>query len=335
MPTVDTGSAGGCAVPDPMLEPMRIELWSRKEGIVRPPAQLVHAEPGSTSFPATFRTRAFRWSREAMQHLEHGAPMGEVVNDARLSMEWLYEALCSAYGREMLVAYTDAAQRPDLRSAEQQLPHHLEMCPDLEVIDYIDAVFQVSASIVRPSGARDPDQEPRWLGAGINRIFEEEGVGYRWVDGRLVRFDEQIVHTEAMLPALAALATGRFGAAQSEFEEAVAAFGRGAWRDTLTNANAAFESVLKILTGKNGTAGELIAEARRQRLIPKYLGASVENFEKLMHGLPAARGQQGSSHGLGTAPIEADERLARLVLTIAAALITFLADDASASARSG
>lgn len=279
----------------PILVAMGIELWSRKEGIVRPPGQLVHAEPGSSVFPETFRTRVFRWSTEAMKHLQHGAPMGEVVNDARLTMEHLYEELCSAYGREILVGYTDAAHRADLRSAERQLPDHLGLCPDIEVIDYIDAVFQVSASIVEQSGAADPLEEPRRLGAGINRIFEEEGVGYRWTDGRLVRFDGQIVHTEAMLPALAVLSTGRFGAAQSEFEEAVADFGRGAYRDTLTNANAAFESVLQVLTGKKGTAGDLIMEARRQGLIPKYLGTSVENFEKLMHGLPAARGQQSSS----------------------------------------
>jgi hypothetical protein len=308
---------------------MGIELWSRKEGIVRPPAELLHAEPGSTSFPETFRTRVFRWSTEAMQHLQHGAPMGEVVNDARLTMERLYEELCSAYGREMLVAFTDASHRADLRSAERQLPDHLAMCPDLEVMDYVDAVFQVSASIVEQSGAADPVEERRRLEAGVNTIFEEEGVGYRWTDGRLVRFDGQIVHTEAIVPALAVLSTGRFGAAQSEFEEAVADFSRGAYRDTLTNANAAFESVLQVLTGKKGTAGELIAEARRQGLIPRYLGTSVEHFEKLMHGLPAARGQQGSSHGLGDRPIEADARLARLVLTVAAALITFLADDGS------
>jgi hypothetical protein len=58
--------------------------------------------------------------------------------------------------------------------------------------------------------------------------------------------------------------------------------------------------VLKVLTGKtSGTAGDLIKEARRQGLIPKPLGAAVENLEKLMHGIPAIRGQEGSSHGLG------------------------------------
>lgn len=199
------------------------------------------------------------------------------------------------------------------------------MCPDLEVLDYIDAVFQISASIIEQQGGADPVEEPHRLGGEVNKIFEEEGVGYRRTDGRLVRFDAEITHTEAVVPALAALATGRFGAAEAEFEEAVADFGRGAYRDALTNANAALESVLKVLTGKSsGTAGALMRVARQQGLLPKPLGASVENLEKLMHGIPAIRAQEGSSHGLGDRAGLADERLARLVLTMTAAVITFL-----------
>lgn len=305
---------------------MGIELWSRKEGIVRPPVALVHAESGSHVFPETFRTRVKQWSLRAMAELQHGA-MGEIIAPAELSMEMLNHDLCAAYGRDRLVAFD--SHDPGLARADRQIPAHLAMCPDLEVMDYIDAVFQKSAEIIVQFGGADPFDEPRRLGAELNRIFEEEGVGYRWTDGRLVRFDGEITHSEAIVPALAALATGRFGAAQAEFEEAVADFGRGAWRDTLTNANAAFESVLQIVTGNKGLAGDLIGEARRQGLIPKYLGASAENLAKLMHGVPATRGQHGSSHGMADRPVEADERLARLVLTTAAAFIAFLADDGS------
>jgi hypothetical protein len=46
-----------------------------------------------------------------------------------------------------------------------------------------------------------------------------------------------------------------------------------------------------------------------------------------MHGIPAIRGQEGSSHGLGDRTGLADERLARLVLTMTAAVVVFLADD--------
>jgi hypothetical protein len=255
--------------------------------------------------------------------------MGDVVNADGTSIRWLLDELRSAYGRELLIQDTDTDRGHDLRSPDRQLPDHVDMCPDLEVLDYIDAVFQISASIIEEHGGADPMEEPRRLGSEINKIFEEEGVGYRWTDGRLVRFDAEITHTQAVVPAIAALANGRFGAAGAEFDEAVGDFARGAYRDALTNANAALESVLKVLTGKaSGTAGDLIREARQQGLLPKPLGASVENLEKLMHGIPAIRGQEGSSHGLGDRTGLADERLARLVITMTAAVVVFLAHDA-------
>jgi hypothetical protein len=91
--------------------------------------------------------------------------------------------------------------------------------------------------------------------------------------------------------------------------------------------NAALESVLKIRTGKEGAAGDLIKEALKQGLIPNYLAAGADALAKIMHAVNAARSQQGSAHGLGGRPPEADERLARFVLTTTAALITLLADD--------
>jgi hypothetical protein len=130
-----------------------------------------------------------------------------------------------------------------------------------------------------------------------------------------------------MTPALAALASGRFGAADDEFRAALDAFGRGDWRDTLTHANAAFESVLKIVTGSKGEAGKLISAARDTGAIPPYMANGADHLAALMHSLPAARGQQGSAHGMGDREIEADERLARLAITIAAGFIVFLADD--------
>lgn len=303
-------------------------MWSREEGIDRSPTTLLHAEPGKNTFPQTFRTRVYRWSVAAMRELQWGTSMGEVVNDVNNSLRAIYEGLCDAYGRPMLVTFTDAKRNPRLRSPEYQLEAHLDHCPDLEVMNYIGAVFQVSERIIEAGGGADPVEEPRRLGAELNRIFEEEGIGYRWTEGRIVRYDGEVTHTEAMVPALVALASGRFGTAASEFDAAVAAFGRGGWRDTITNANAALESVLKILTGEKGTAGQLIKAAvdREPRLIPNYLGTGAKQFGDMMDGINAARSQQGA-HGLGGRESEADERLARLILTWTAALITFLADD--------
>lgn len=99
--------------------------------------------------------------------------MGDVVNDEDDSMRRLLDELCSAYGRELLVQYTDADRRHDLRSPNRQLPDHVDMCPDLGVLDYIDAVFQISASIIEERGGADPVEEPGRLAREINKIFEE------------------------------------------------------------------------------------------------------------------------------------------------------------------
>jgi hypothetical protein len=40
-----------------------------------------------------------------------------------------------------------------------------------------------------------------------------------------------------------------------------------------------------------------------------------------MHAVPAVRGQQGSWHGLSQRPVEADEHVALLVLSLAASFI--------------
>ena len=60
----------------------------------------------------------------------------------------------------------------------------------------------------------------------------------------------------------------------------MADFGRGAWRDTITDANAALESVLKIRTGKEDPGVNLIKEALKQGLIRSYLGAGADALPK-------------------------------------------------------
>jgi hypothetical protein len=242
----------------------------------------------------------------------------------RESLERLYDGLCAAYGRRPLVPPREMNRRvlsvTDMTAGEQ-LPAHLAVCPDNEVIDFIAAVFQVSTEIVESSRGPELGEE---FGALINRIFEEEGIGYRWVAGQIIRFDEPVTHDHAIKPAIELLHDGAFGAANDEFAAALEAYRAGRWRDAITNANAAFESTLKIRTGKpNLVAGDLIREARKQGVIPVYLADAVEHLEKLMHAVPAVRGQEGP-HGLGDRPPAADQHLAQLVISLAASFILFM-----------
>jgi hypothetical protein len=160
---------------------MRIELWSRKEGHVKPPEQLVHAEPESHVFPETFRTRIKQWSLESASGLMSYSPMGDVVNDSRDTMQMLFRALCEAYGRDLLVepeAFGPAGSAGH-RYAERQIPVHLQRCSDAEVMDYIDAVFQITGYVANRSGD-GASAYALEIAEPLNRIFSEEGVGYRW-----------------------------------------------------------------------------------------------------------------------------------------------------------
>lgn len=273
------------------------------------------------------------WAETAFRRIEFGTPTGEIVNDHEESWTRLYQGLSEAYGRSPLVTLREMNRRVQSQAdfgPERQLGAHLMICADIEVMDFIAGVFQVSASMLEASSRRSTfrrvgaGDEAEELGALINRIFEEEGVGYRWLAGQIVRFDEPVTHDLAIEPAVELLRDGQFGEANDEFSAALDAYRDGRWRDAITNANAAFESVLKVRTGKSGlTAGPLIRAAREQGVIPKYLGGAVENLEKLMHAAPATRGAE-AAHGQGDRPSEADQHLAQLIVSVVASFILFV-----------
>lgn len=305
----------------PTIRCVPIQLWSKREGLRQPPDGPLFAEGlRSNNFPERFRIRVRYWMHDALNRFEWWDNYGECYNSFDDSIETLYAALQREYGRETLVPLSVATTTP-----LGQLNHHLSSCADIEVLDLIDAVFQLTAGML--DGREDAADEEERLTQEVNRIFREEGIGYERVVGTIARVDDEVAHREAIVPALRILATGRYGSANDEFAEAVADYSRGRWRDTLTHSNAAFESVLKVVTGEKGEAGQLIRAAKSKGVIPTYLGKAADNLAALMHAVPAARGQQGSAHGLGPNPSEADERLARLVLVVAAAFIVFIAAD--------
>ena len=310
----------------PILIDMAIKLWQRKQGFLQPPDEVLHAEPDSRGFPETYRNRIVRWTGEVFRRAYPPEPFGFSSDDPfGPALTSLCHDLAEAYGRPILVPLTQIS--PPItaadREGERQIPLHLSRCSDFEVLDLIDAVFQkLDESSQGYAGIRH--ELLTHAATRLNAICAEEGIGYRWVDGELIRYDDPVTHEEAVRPAIDLLSSGRFGEANAEFRRALECYRTGAWRDAITNASAAFESVLKVVTRKgNLTAGPLIAEARRQGVIPAYAQNAAENLEKLMNVVPAIRGQHGA-HGLGEREREADEHLARLVVATAASFIVFV-----------
>lgn len=308
---------------------MAIKLWQRKQGFVRPPDP-IHASPGSSRFPESFRTRVQSWSIEALQRCEWGTSMGEVQNPIDESLRSFCADLAEAYGRSILVPLSlteGLVASSEARQPRRQLSAHLARCSDFEVLDLVDATVQkVTELLTAGLVMGDITSDIHAISSRFNEICEEEGVGYRWSEGELVRFDSSATHELAVEPAMALLSDPKYANADAEFRRALECYRASAWRDAITNANAALESVLKLATGQSrGTAGSLFAEARQRGLIPSYAEGAAESLVRLMNLVPAVRGQQGSSHGLGDREVQADEHLAQLVVSTAAAFIVFIA----------
>lgn len=166
----------------------------------------------------------------------------------------------------------------------------------------------------------------------LNARFQEHGVGYSLEHGEIVRVDNRLLHSEVVKPALSLLSDHRFAAAQEEYIKAHEHHRGGNDRESITAANGAFESTMKIICdiqgwtyGKGARASDLIKVLRANSLLPEYLERSFDQLAAtLKSGLPEVRNEESSAHGAGAKKRETPQYVASYALHLAAANIVFL-----------
>lgn len=167
----------------------------------------------------------------------------------------------------------------------------------------------------------------------LNSRFKEHGVGYQFVDGRIVRVDSEYLHSEALRPALRVLRKKRYAGAQQEFLSAHQRYRKGETKEALNDCLKAFESVMKAICGKrswnypnNVTASRLIDICLKKDLIPAFWQSHYSSLRSTLEsGVPTARNKQ-SAHGQGTTPEAVPDHLAAYVLNMTASAIVFLTE---------
>ena len=165
----------------------------------------------------------------------------------------------------------------------------------------------------------------------LNERFKLAGVGYQIEDGRILRIDSELIHSEIVKPALRYLNEDGFEGPRDEFMSAHTHYRKGEMKDAVVDANNAFESTLKSICVQrrweyqNGdSASRLIKVVRDQGLLPNYLDNSFDQLAAtLKSGLPNVRGEEGA-HGQGAIPSETPDYVAAYALHLAAAQILFL-----------
>lgn len=167
--------------------------------------------------------------------------------------------------------------------------------------------------------------------ADLNHRFRENGCGYQYDGGRILRVDSQLLHSEVVKPALALVVAKGFEGPNKEFLVAHEHLRHARYEAAVTEACKAFESTMKAICdarrwkydASKATASTLIKILIDNELVPNYSGEHLRAVEKSLIGLATVR-NKNSGHGGGAKPRDLPEHVAAYALHLAAANIVFL-----------
>lgn len=162
----------------------------------------------------------------------------------------------------------------------------------------------------------------------LNNRFKENGIGYEFSNGILIRKDSQYIHEEVTKPALHLLQEEGFEGALAEFLEAHDHFRKGEHKSCISSASNAFESTMKTICAKQkwkvdgtGTSSQLIRAIVDNELVPKYL----ESYMASLRGLSTVRNKK-VGHGQGENDMPVPEHFVNYALHLCATNIVFLVE---------
>lgn len=217
---------------------------------------------------------------------------------------------------------------------DEQLANFIRRESDVHT--WLDGVELCCRYITRLVGdyqwSAEPRLKPQEAIQDLNTRFMQNGVGYQFESGKLIRIDSKYLHTEVVKPTLALLQDARFEGANDEFLKAHEHYRNGEVKDCLTNALKALESTLKtICTNRKwpfdaakDTAKKLINICFANGLVPTALQDHYTHLEEtLISGVPVVRNKMGG-HGQGTEVVEVPPHYAAYALHLTGSAIQFL-----------
>ncbi|WP_340392844.1 hypothetical protein [Paenibacillus sp. FSL E2-0190] len=165
----------------------------------------------------------------------------------------------------------------------------------------------------------------------LNQRFREHAIGYQYIEGRIVRVDSEYIYTEAVQPAITMLSEEGFEGASQEFMSAHEHFRKKRYKEAVSDALKAFESVMKTICKRKGwevrenaTAKPLINTLFQNGLLSTSLQTQFSSLrDTLESGLPTIR-NKNSGHGQGENVVHLPPHLVAYALHLAATNILFL-----------
>ncbi len=236
----------------------------------------------------------------------------------------IVEALCREYG---VFCLTQNNQR-NRQYMDELINFFLKEKDTEKVIDVIEVTFRLADKVTRDydyvNNVDDAIKE-------LNDRFKEHGIGFQFEESEIMRVDSQLLHVEAVKPALKLLHEKQYAGAQQEFLNAYGHYRHGKNKEALNEALKSFESTMKAICDQRkwtydqkDTSKRLIDICYRNELIPSFWQQHMSALRSLLEGgVPTARNKL-SGHGQGTTPTTVPEYFVSFVLHMTAAAIIFL-----------
>lgn len=242
----------------------------------------------------------------------------------------IVDTLCKEYGVYRLAGKDYRRLDPD-----EEIYKFLVSEPDTErCLDVVEltmkAIDRLTRTIDYSSYHRYNENADAVLDE-LNTRFKESGVGYRFVDGEIIRVDSELVHTEAVKPAIRLLNTKDYAGPHEEFLSAYEHYRHGNNKKALNDCLKAFESTMKAICDKRGwtykttdTAKALIDVCLSNGLIPPFWQQQMASLRSLLESsIPTGRNKL-SGHGQGAVPQEVPDYLTAYMLHMTASTLVFL-----------
>lgn len=302
------------------------ETWSKRQKRLRGETNDVYQYD---TIPLNLRKQFIHITNDAIgtyeQHLQR--------RDVAEIYETIVELLRREYGvfglGEMLSGRT-------YRSVyEEAVSFALDVGSTEYFLDIIELMFRSIDAIIRekdfylgrPSNKAAADDAI----AELNIRFKEAGVGYQFVDGQIIRVDSELIHQEAVKPALRLLNTKEYAGAHEEFINAYEHYKAGKNKEALNDCLKAFESTMKAICDKRqwtykptDTAKTLIDICLAKGLIPSFWQQQFTSLRSLLESsIPTGRNKL-SGHGQGATPQTVPDHLTAYMLHMTASTLVFL-----------
>ena len=229
------------------------------------------------------------------------------------------------------------------KSAGAFLGDYIRHCSTNELLDLIELAFKVTVRIPRDFHAIN-NSNNEFINA-INDLFQLDQLTYQLTPmvyrygnesglstGHVAEYpkviisEEELTHTEAVLPALHALADPSFASANSEFREALNDYREGMYGDCIRNCCNSLESTIKAIHQANkwpvseqATLAPLVESLFTNTPIPP-------SFKQTMSLVGTIRNKMSTVHGAGNSPKNPDHAMTRFILTTTAAVISCITE---------